>query len=176
MNVMTTHPDRSEAAEYYFKYIDKVSTGDIGESLAVQGEQTAGFLAKLSEEQSRHRYAPGKWSVKEVVGHLNDTERLFTFRALWFARGLEAPLPSFDQDVAVRHGEADRLPWDSHVQEFRAVRAASVAFFRHLPAEAWSRRGVASDVAFSVRALAYIVAGHTAHHLDILNERYLNNR
>ena len=104
---------------------------------------------------------------------MNDTERLFAFRAFWFARGFESPLPSFDQNVALAAAAADARPWQSHLDEFAAVRAATLSFFRHLPVDAWERRGTASGNPFSVRALAYLSAGHVFHHVAILNERYL---
>jgi hypothetical protein len=107
------------------------------------------------------------------VSHLYDTERLFVFRAFWFARGFDSPLPSFDQNVAVSTAGADERPWRSHVDEFRAVRAATLAIFQELPADAWTRRGVASGNPFTVRALAYLSAGHVSHHTRILRERYL---
>jgi DinB superfamily len=109
-----------------------------------------------------------------VVAHLNDCERLFVFRAFWFARGFTSPLPSFDQNVAMTAAGAQQRSWAGHIDEFRAVRAATLELFRNLPAEAWGRRGIASDNPFSVRALAYITAGHVVHHAAILNERYLS--
>jgi DinB family protein len=127
----------------------------------------------ISADQSLYRYAPGKWSIRDVVGHLSDTERLFVFRAFWFARGFESPLPSFDQNVAVSAAHAEQRPWSSLVEEFRAVRAATLSFFQTLPDEAWARRGIASGKPFSVRALAYLAAGHVTHHSRILRERYL---
>ena len=166
-------PERTEAAEYYFTYIDQVPGGDICDILRAQIPETVTVLKGISEEQSLHRYAPEKWSIRQVVSHLNDTERLFVFRALWFARGFDSPLPSFDQNSAIATAGADDRPWSSHVEEFRAVRSATVAFFQDLPADAWSRRGIASGNPFTVRALAYISAGHVAHHLRILRERYL---
>ena len=173
--MMTGTPDRSEAAEYYFRYIDKVTTSNIAAYLGHQAEQTMTLFATVTEEHSLTRYAPGKWSLKEVVSHLNDTERLFAFRAFWFARGFDPPLPSFDQQTAVEHAAADRRTWESHVQEFRVIRAATVALFAELPEEAWTRRGTASGNEFSVRALAFLVAGHTAHHLEIVTRCYLKN-
>jgi hypothetical protein len=169
----TTAPARTEAAEYYFTYIDQVAAGDICSILEAQLADTLALLQDISEEQSLVRYAPDKWSIRQVVSHLNDTERLFVFRALWFARGFDSPLPSFDQNVAVSTAGADERPWRSHVDEFRAVRAATLAFFQGLPADAWARRGVASGNPFTVRALAYISAGHVSHHTKILRERYL---
>jgi hypothetical protein len=173
MMMTTTAPDRTEAAEYYFTYIEQVGPGDICQILAAQTKETLDLVRGISEERSLHRYGPDKWSIKQVMSHVNDCERLFTFRALWFARGFESPLPSFDQHVAIAHADAESRSWASHVSEFEAVRAATVAFFRSLPGDAWSRRGIASDNPFSVRALAYIAAGHVTHHMRILKERYL---
>jgi hypothetical protein len=166
-------PDRTEAAEYYFTYIDKVGQGDIVETLKQQRLDVRALLAGISEEQSLHRYAPDKWTVREVVSHLNDTERLFVFRALWFARGFDTPLPSFDQNVAIASAGAQSRDWRSLVEEFDAIRSATIAFFDHLPDDAWGRRGIASGNPFTVRALAYIGAGHVTHHVKILRERYL---
>jgi hypothetical protein len=166
-------PDHSEAAEYYLTYINKVPDGDICATLERQQADTLALLRGISEEQSLHRYAPGKWSIREVVGHLNDTERVFGFRALWFARNFDSPLPSFDQNVAVPASGADERSWASHVDEFGAVRQATVALFRNLAPEAWSRRGIASGSPFTVRSLAWIAAGHVAHHAGIVRERYL---
>jgi hypothetical protein len=170
---MTTAPDRTEAAEYYFTYISQVADGDICGTLDTQAGETLALLRGISEAQSHHRYAPEKWTIREVVSHLNDTERLFVFRAFWFARGFDSPLPSFDQNVAVREAGADARSWSSHLEEFRAVRAATLAFFQNLPSDAWARRGIASGNPFTVRALAYISAGHVTHHMKILRERYL---
>ena len=168
-----TRPDSTEAAEYYSTYINQVGDGDIREILASQTPHAVAMLRAISEERSRYRYAPDKWTIKQVQGHINDTERMFTFRALWFARGFDSPLPSFDQDIAVRTAGSDDRSWSTHVDEFESIRAATLALFGHLPAEAWPRRGVASGNPFTVRALAYITAGHVNHHLRILRERYL---
>ena len=170
---LLTAPGRSEAAEYYFTYIDKVPPGDIRRVLADQAGDVLGLLRRISDAQSLHRYAPDKWSIREVVSHINDAERVFAFRAFWFARGFDAPMPSYDQDAGVPAARADDRAWSSHLEEFAAVRAATVSLFDSLPAAAWERRGVASDNPVSVRALAYICAGHVAHHVAILQERYL---
>ena len=166
-------PARDEAAEYHFKYIDVVPDGDICAILYAQRTETSAFLRTIPAQRSRHRYGADKWSVSEVVAHLNDCERLFAFRAFWFARGFDSPLPSFDQGIAVTHAGAEDRPWSTHLDEFDAVRAATLEFFSHLPPDAWSRRGIASDNPFTVRALAYITAGHVAHHTTILKGRYL---
>jgi hypothetical protein len=170
---MISTPDRTEAAEYYFTYIEQVAAGDIRGILEGQSTETVAFLQGISEERSLYRYAPEKWTIRQVVSHVNDAERLFVFRAFWFARGFDSPLPSFDQDVAVAAAAADERSWISHVEEFQAVRGATLTFFRHLSADAWTRRGVASGNPFTVRALAYICAGHVSHHARILRERYL---
>jgi hypothetical protein len=131
------------------------------------------LLKDMTETEASASPAPGAWSAKQQLLHLSDTERLFCFRALWFARGFDSPLPSYDQNVAIAAANAGDRPWRSHVDEFRAVRTATLTLFQSLPADAWARRGVASDNPFTVRALAYIVAGHVTHHTKILRERYL---
>jgi hypothetical protein len=170
---MQGRPEPQEAAEYYFRYIDRVQSEDVLGELAAQLDETLAFLGGISEERSLHRYGPDKWSLREVLSHVTDTERVFLFRALWFGRGFDSPLPGFDQNVAVPQARADEVSWARHVEEFRVVRLATLAFFLNLPAEAWTRSGVASDNHVTVRALAYIIAGHLAHHAAILRERYL---
>ena len=167
-------PARDESADYYHRYIDRVAGAgsDVVAILRSQREETLAFLRGFSEEQSLYRYAPGKWSARQVLSHVNDGERLFVFRAMWFARGFESPLPSYDQEVATAAARADAVPWARHVEEFRVTRLSTEAFFGSLPEEAWSRRGIASDNPFTVRALAYITAGHLVHHREILRERY----
>ena len=166
-------PDRTEYADYYRPYVETVTGQDIMRVLERQLGDVMPILESVSEERSLHRYAPDKWSMRELLNHVNDTERLFSFRAFWFARGFEDPLPSFDQDVAVTRSGADDRSWRSHLDELRAIRAATLSLFGQLPDDAWMRRGVASGNPFTVRALAYICAGHCAHHVLILKERYL---
>jgi hypothetical protein len=170
---MTGRPAPNEAAPYYFTYIDRITSDDVLGELEAQLDPALRLAAGISEERSLYSYAPGKWSMRQLLNHVSDTERVFLYRALWFARGFDTPLPTFDQDVAVPAAAADQFSWASHVEEFRAVRAATLAFFRNLPPEAWSRSGVASGNPVTVRALAYIIGGHTAHHIAILQERYL---
>ncbi|HEY3025677.1 MAG TPA: DinB family protein [Pyrinomonadaceae bacterium] len=170
---MLARPQPSEAAPYYSKYIDLVPTDDVVAELETQLDQTLDFLSGISEEKSLHRYAPEKWSIREVLSHMNDCERVFVFRAFWFARGFSDPLPSFDQEICVKAAAANDVSWASHVEEFRVVRLASLSFFRNLPAEAWERTGIASDNSFTVRALAYILAGHVTHHIAVIRDRYL---
>lgn len=166
-------PARSEADEYYFRYIDLVQGDDVCEALAAQAGDTLALMRRFTEDASRHRYEPGKWSARQAAGHVNDTERLVVSRAFWFARGFDSELPSFDPNTAVATGAADERSWESHVEEFRAVREATLAFFRNLPDAAWAARGVASGYPFTVRALAYLAAGHVEHHNRILRRAYL---
>jgi hypothetical protein len=171
---MLTLPDRTEAAEYYFTYIDRVPRDtDVLRLLVDQLPEMTKLLEGISDQQSLHRYAPDKWSIRETVSHVNDAERVFVFRALWFARGFDSPLPSFDQNIAVSGANAHERPWRQHIEEFRAVRIASLSFFQSVRDDAWSHRGIASGNPFTVRALAFITAGHVAHHVKILKERYL---
>ena len=167
-------PERNEAADYYFKYIDRITSSDIVGVLETQLEETLGLLSGISEEKSLHRYAPDKWSIRQVINHVSDTERVFLFRAFWFGRGFDTPLPSFDETVSAGAAQADDISWDRHIEELRGTRLATMTFFRNLPADAWSRSGIASGNPFTVRALAYLVAGHLAHHVAILQERYLD--
>jgi len=170
---MLGRPKSDEAAPYYFTYINQVAGDDVVAALKTQLDESSLFFRGISEEKSLHRYAPEKWSIRQTLSHLTDAERLFAHRALWFARGFETPLPSFDQNIAVAAAEADKIPWAEHVEEFRGARLSSISFFKNIPPEAWARSGVASDNRFTVRALAFIIAGHLAHHLTIVRERYL---
>jgi uncharacterized damage-inducible protein DinB len=166
-------PGRDEAAPYYFTYIDRIASDDIVSVLTNQLQQVPAFLSQISEQKSLHRYAPEKWSIRQVLNHVNDTERTFAFRALWFGRGFSEPLASFDQNTAANGARADDYSWASHVTDLRDVRNATLSLLQNLPEEAWSRKGVASGNAVTVRALAYIIAGHLLHHIAIVQERYL---
>jgi hypothetical protein len=146
---------------------------DVCATLESQLPEILNLCEGISEERSLTRYASNKWSIREVLSHITDTERAFVFRALWFARGFDTPLPGFDPDISVPQAEADERSWSSHVEEFAAVRRATVAFFKNLPPSAFDRRGVAGGNPVTVRAIAFISAGHVAHHVKILRERYL---
>jgi hypothetical protein len=173
MSLITGLPGRDEAAPYYFTYIDRIPSADALGVLQQQLDEAVVVLRGISDEKSLYRYAAGKWSIRESWNHVNDAERVFAYRALWFARGFEGALPSFEQEIGVAGGKADAIPWARHVEEFRNIRQATLSLFRNLPEEAWTRRGTASGNSFTVRAMAYIIAGHAAHHLAILEERYL---
>jgi uncharacterized damage-inducible protein DinB len=166
-------PSSSEYAPFYEGYISKVPAGDLLALLEDQRRETQRLLATISEPLALKRYAPGKWSVKEVVGHLIDSERIFAYRALRFARGDETPLPGFDEKRYAPAGEFDRRALADLAAEFDLVRRASLALLGSFEAKALARRGTANGQEITVRAIAYIIAGHERHHVQILRERYL---
>ena len=173
IKIMIGRPKLDETGAYYFTDINQVSGDDPLQTIQRQLDDCRQFFSTISEEKSLHRYAPGKWSIREVLNHVTDTERAFAFRALWFARGFSTPLPSYDQGIAAAGAQADKISFGAHVEEFLRVRLATISFFQNLPAEAWMRTGIASDNPFTVRALAFIIPGHVTHHLKIVQERYL---
>lgn len=167
-------PQSNEFVPYYSKYVDRVPEEDVIAALEQQIETTRAALAPLSELQAMHRYEPDKWSVKEVVGHMVDVERVFAYRALSIARGEQKNLPDFDQNEYMKVAGFDTRSLADLVDEFTELRRADVRMFRALAPEAWSRIGTASDARISVRALAYVLVGHERHHLEVIRERYLN--
>ncbi len=169
----TSRPAEGEFLPYYEKYIALVPAGDVLSTLDTQMSETQDLLRGLPASISTYRYAPGKWSVNEVIGHLIDSERIFADRALRFARGDTTPLPGFEQDDYVRSSKFDAYPIRELASELDIVRRATVFLFKHLEEPAWMRRGIANDAEVSVRALAYIIAGHELHHREMLVARYL---
>lgn len=171
--IATLRPGRDEYAPSFAGYIAHIADEeDILAVLSGQIDQVVARFAGSPEARGDHRYEPEKWSIKEVMGHLSDTERVFTYRALRIARGDTTPLPSFDDHTYVPEMRAERRKLADVTEEWCDVRRATLALFGNLPARAWPRRGVASDQPISVRALAYIIAGHTRHHLEVLDARY----
>ena len=167
-------PDVSEYPPYASIYVDLVPDSDILGLLASQAEDTVALLQPIDEYRaSEMRYAPGKWTVKQVLGHVVDTERVFTYRALRTARGDATPMPGFEQDDWVRLGPFEHCSLTDLLDEYRIVRAASIALYSKLTPESWMRKGVANQFAVTVRGLAYLTAGHELHHLKILREKYL---
>jgi len=166
-------PGEGEFLAYYERYISLVPEGDILSTLESQMKETQDLLHGLPASIATYRYAPGKWSVNELLGHLIDSERIFCARALRFARGDATPLPGFEQDDYVRGAKFDAYPLEELASELDVVRRASVFLFKHLEEPAWMNRGVANNAEISVRALAYIIAGHELHHRGILQARYL---
>lgn len=166
-------PGADEYATSFADYVARVGDHeDIVEVLNQQADHVVDVFSRMPESRGDYRYAPGKWSIKEIFGHLSDTERVFAYRALRFGRGDTTPLPSFDDHSYVAEVcAADRTVADL-VGEWGDVRRATISLFRNLPTLAWQRRGIASDKTISVRALAYIIAGHVRHHLEVLEARY----
>ena len=171
-HLLIEKPGASEHAPYFSRYIDLVPAGDVLSVLRSQIDGTMAELRGISDADSLHRYAEGKWSIREVVGHLSDAERIFCYRALRFARNDRTPLPGFEENDYVPAARFDARDWGGLIEEYGAVRRSSLCFFGGLDEGAWDRRGVASEHEISVRAIAYAVAGHELHHMRIVRERY----
>jgi hypothetical protein len=169
----SVRPQAGEYAPYYDRYISLVDSNDIVAAFEDQRRQTLLLLCGRSEADGDIRYAPDKWTLKEVLGHLNDTERIMSYRALRIARGDQTPIEGYEQDDYVRNGPFARLPLADLIDDYIAVRRATISLFRNLDEAAWSRRGVANKNEITVRALAYVIAGHELHHRRILEEKYL---
>src|SRR5579871_3609969 len=165
-------PQPGEYAPYYERYISLVNTTDILGTLDAQRRQMMLLLSGRDEAEGDFRYAPGKWSAKEVLGHVCDTERIFAYRALRIARADQTPIEGFEQDDYIRNGPFGQLPLAEVIEDYIAVRRATLTLFRNLDEAAWSRRGIANKNEVTVRALAYTVAGHELHHRKILEEKY----
>jgi uncharacterized damage-inducible protein DinB len=165
-------PAPHEAAQFYHGYIAKVPGENIGEQLVDQLSEVERLFGALDDGSALARYAPGKWSIKEVLGHLSDVERIFSYRLLRIGRGDPTPLPGFDENAYVPAAGFDERPLRDLAAEFRAVRLSSMALTSGLPATSWSQMGHVSGKPVSARALAYIIVGHVAHHLGVLRERY----
>jgi uncharacterized protein (TIGR03083 family) len=170
--VSAGRPEPDETPAHFVGYIGNVPERDPVAVLAAQIDVTAALLRGLSETDALKRYAPGKWSVKEIVGHLTDTERIMAYRALRIARGDETPLPGFDENAYVPPAKFDARPLSDLVAELRTTRAATLALFQTFDADAWRRRGTASGKPVSVRAIGYMIPGHERHHVEILKTRY----
>jgi hypothetical protein len=168
----TERPAPDEYAPYYLKYVDLVQ-GNVMDALTTQIEQSLTTLAAVPDADSLKRYAPGKWSLREVVGHIVDAERIFAYRALRFGRGDSTELEGFDQDPYVASSSADSRPWAELLAEFELVRRSNVLMFGGFDRNAWLRRGKAIGNFMSVRAIAYNIAGHELHHMRVIRERYL---
>jgi hypothetical protein len=168
------HPEKDEYAAFYAGYVAKAQLiADPIVALETQLSETLALLKPLNEMQQVRRYAEGKWSVKEVVNHLSDAERIFSYRALRVARNDKTPMSSFNENPYVVAAEADHLDWGALLSEFEAVRQATLQLLRNMPEAAWTRVGTASGFSISVRALFWIMYGHVAHHSEIVRERYL---
>lgn len=168
-----TRPAGSEFAPYYAGYIERVADGDLIGSLVAQQRETQALVRAIPESRGDHRYAPGKWTVREVLGHMADAERIFAYRALRIARGDQTPLPAFDENAFVANARFAARPLESLADELQIVRDATLALLRPLNDAELTRVGTASEHPVTPRALAWIIAGHELHHVAILRERYL---
>jgi DinB superfamily len=174
----STRPQPGDYAPYYDRYISLVRhnetpANEILAALEDQRRQMLLLLCGRTEADGDLRYAPDKWSLKEILGHVNDTERIMSYRALRISRGDATPIEGYEQDDYVRNGPFARLPLADLIEDYIAVRRATISLFRNLDEAAWSRRGVANKNEVTVRALAYIIAGHELHHRGIIEEKYL---
>jgi len=166
-------PRPGDYSPYYDRYLAVLPEGEVLSLLELGVEKLEILLGEVAETQAEYRYAPDKWSIKEVVLHMIDTERVFAYRALRFSRNDTTPLPGFEQDDYVREGNAGERTLRDLLQEYRAVRAATLALFRGMTEAMLARRGIANEAEMTVRAVPWIVAGHERHHAEILKERYL---
>ena len=170
---MTRRPSSTEYDAFYASYVASVPEGDVLDILATEGRRAGTLFESIPPEKKSFRYAPGKWSVREVIGHVIDTERIFSFRMLWMSRGDLTPLPGMDQDTFVAGAEFDSRGLASLAREFKTLRESNIVLGRSFSEEVLNRRGFASGLEFSVRALMYIMAGHAIHHVRVLEDRYL---
>lgn len=167
-------PEITEYAPYYEKYVSRVTEDDLLDVLGRQPGELAALFPDVAEEKGLHAYADGKWTIKEVLSHLIDGERMFAYRVLRISRGDDTPIEGFEQDGYIENSHANERGFADLLEEFALLRRANLIMFRNLRDEGWSRAGTASGVGVSVRALAYIMAGHVRHHAEILIERYLD--
>ena len=165
-------PAPTDYAEFYANYVSLVPEEEVLSAIETQSSETQKLMASIDETRGTYRYAEGKWSVKEVFGHITDAERVFGYRALCISRGDQNSLPGFDENEYMRHANFDDWKIGDLAEMYALTRRANIVFFRNLPEEAWNRRGVANNSPVTVRALAYIIAGHERHHLQVLRERY----
>jgi hypothetical protein len=169
---MSQRPSPKEYAEYYKQYISLVPKGNIIDILEDQQKSLMGFFSSIDEEKANYRYAENKWSVKEVLGHIIDGERIFAYRALRLSRGDSKPLMSFEQNSFITNSNYGNTQFEKIVDEFFLLRASNILMFRNFSNEMWLRRGTVDDKNISVRAIAYLMAGHTEHHINVLQELY----
>jgi len=167
-------PEPGEYHPAFVGYVEKARRfADPVAALATQGDDFLALLRTLPAEKRLYRYARGKWSVQQLLGHITDAERVFAYRALRIGRADQTPLPGFDENPWAMAAEAERCDWGELIEEFAMVRRATILLLRHFPEAAWMRSAVVNGAPLSVRALAYILHGHVEHHIDILRERYL---
>jgi len=172
MPTTLSRPAADEYLPYYERYVTLVPDGNLVDVLVDQQLDTIGMLRRVDDERGLYAYAPGKWTIKEVIGHLSDAERVFAYRALRFARGDDQPLAGFDENAYAPAGRFNERRIGSLIDEFQSIRAGTVHVFRYLDEDEWARRGIANGNPISVRALGFVIAGHELHHARLLRERY----
>ncbi|MEH7179820.1 DinB family protein [Neobacillus vireti] len=170
---MLQRPTKNEYPVYYVPYVDLVPEADLVQLLQENLQKTITLFEGISEEVSLHRYAPGKWSIKEVLGHISDTERIMSYRLLRVGRGDQTPLAGFNESDYVQAAQTNNLPLKTILEDFKAVRNATITLIQNLPDEAWENKGNANETEITTRAIAYILAGHQMHHCKIVEDRYL---
>ncbi len=173
MASVSGRPANTEFAPYYNTYIGRISGEDVISALESQLAESLVFFRAIDDAKSRTSYAPGKWTVREVLGHIIDTERVMAYRALRFSRNDKTPIEGFEQDDFIRGASYNEIPMADLLREFELVRRANIEMFRKLKPEAWQRIGTANEKQISVRALAFVIAGHENYHRDIVREKYL---
>lgn len=173
MDRVITAPHPSEYDEFFNNYIGNANTDDLLTALAASEEYIVNFMLSLKEQQLKHRYQPSKWSIKEMLVHMADTERIFAYRALRFARNDKTELPGFDENAYAQESNADTRPITSILAEYAAARQATMELYKGFDNEMLDRKGIASGRSVSVRALGFAILGHEIHHLNIIKQRYL---
>jgi hypothetical protein len=176
MEEMINRPEKDEYAPYYLPYVNAVPEGDIISILTKQLEDTKLLLKEVTEEQGKFHYAPGKWSIKEVVGHMTDTERIMAYRLMSIARGETVSLPGFDESLYVANSSFNDQAFEQLLEHFSVVRDSTLVLLQSLNEDAWLRKGLANNTGVTVRGIAYIIAGHAMHHCKIIKERYLESK
>jgi uncharacterized damage-inducible protein DinB len=172
---MSGKPQKEEYSAYFQQYIDLVKEENITDALTNNLEKTLSFLQSISEEKSFYRYADGKWNIKEVLIHITDTERIFAYRALRFSRKDDTPLPGYDQNIYITNAGAEIRSWNSIINEFNAVRMATIELFSSFTSEALLQKSIANKNPISVNAIGFVIAGHEIHHINVIKNKYLSN-
>ena len=171
---MLQRPSESEYPKYYLPYVQLVPEGDLVEILKENLEKVTALVEGIFEEDGLFRYAENKWSIKEVLGHITDTERIMSYRLMRVGRGDQTELPGFDENVYVQGAKSNQLPMKSLLEDFIATRNATISLVKNMPEEAWTNKGFANNSEITTRAIAYIIAGHENHHRNIITDRYLS--
>lgn len=170
---MITRPTGAEHDPAFSRYITRVPEGNFFDVFQSQTQKTIGLFETFSEEKGNYSYAPGKWSLKEVLGHVIDFERVFSYRTLCIARGEQQSLPAFDENEYARNAGYDRLELSKVIEHYKKLRNSTICLLEQIPDDAWTRTGVSNQKPVSARALAYTMAGHELHHMNVISERYL---